>query len=81
MVSRPEKELNEFNKVYLSANEEKEIEIQLDDFAFSYYSEALKRFYVENGKFEVLIGASSRDIRLVGEINIHLDNEEQYSIY
>ena len=81
MVSRPEKELKAFNKVYLSANEEKEIEIQLDDFAFSYYSEALKRFYVENGKFEVLIGASSRDIRLVGEINIHLDNEEQYSIY
>ena len=44
-------------------------------------TKALKRFYVENGKFEVLIGASSRDIRLVGEINIHLDNEEQYSIY
>lgn len=81
MVSRPDKELKAFNKIYLSANEEKEIEIQLDDFAFSYYSEALKRFYVENGKFEVLIGASSRDIRLIGEININLDNEEQYSIY
>ena len=81
LVARPDKELKAFNKVSLMPNEEKEIEIKLDEFAFSYYSEALKRFYVENGEFEVLVGSSSRDIRLVGKININLEDDSQYSIY
>lgn len=81
MVARPYKELKAFNKVSLMPNEEKEVEIHLDDFSFSYYSDALKSFYVENGDFEVLVGSSSRDIRLVGKIVINLDEYSQYSIY
>ena len=81
MVVRPSKELKAFNKVHLLPNEEKEIQIRINDFAFSYYSEALKRFYIENGEFEVLVGASSKDIRLIDRINICLDDDDQYSIY
>jgi hypothetical protein len=34
---------------------------------------------VENGAFEVLIGASSKDIRLVGKIKVELPFYEQFS--
>jgi hypothetical protein len=44
--------VNNFEKIGL---QDYGVEIHLDDFAFSYYSDALKSFYVENGDFEVYI--------------------------
>jgi hypothetical protein len=34
---------------------------------------------VENGEFEILVGASSRDIRLSKKIEIRLPEAEQFS--
>ncbi|MCH5198113.1 MAG: glycoside hydrolase family 3 C-terminal domain-containing protein [Oscillospiraceae bacterium] len=67
-VFRPEKELKGFKKVFLEPGEEKEVSIQLDKRAFAYYNVNIHDWHVESGKFEIMIGASSRDIKLSAEI-------------
>ncbi len=79
MVTRPEKELKGFKKVFIKAGETKRVTISLDRRAFAYWSDALDTFYVENGDFEVLVGGSSRDISLMAKIKIALPDEEQVS--
>ena len=49
---------------------EKEIRFELNRDAFAYFSTALNQWHVEEGDFEFLIGASSRDIRLTGKVYI-----------
>ncbi|MBQ3137800.1 MAG: glycoside hydrolase family 3 C-terminal domain-containing protein [Clostridia bacterium] len=63
-VFRPEKELRDFAKIYLEKGEEKEVSFTLSKRAFAYYNINISDWHVESGKFEILIGASSRDIRL-----------------
>ena len=60
---RPEKELKGFAKVDLEPGEEKQVQFELDRRAFAYYSTALDDWHVETGDYQVLAGASSRDIR------------------
>ena len=79
MVSRPEKELKGFDKIYLKAGEEKTVDIPLNFRSFAYYSVPLKKWIVENGDFEILVGASSRDILLREKIQINLPYSEQIS--
>ena len=74
---RPAKELKGFTKIYLEPGEETEVSIALDRRAFAYYDVAQRAWVVEAGEFEVLIGASSRDIRLAGKI--WMDSEQQVS--
>lgn len=69
-VLRPLKELKGFSKVFLKKGEVKTIAIDLDDQAFSYYKEDLKRFGFDKGDFDILIGSSSRAIKLNQKINI-----------
>ena len=61
---RPLQELKGFEKVYLEAGESKMAEFKLDARAFSYYDIQNEQFEVENGRYQIRIGASSRDIRL-----------------
>ena len=60
---RPEKELKGFVKVELQPGETKTVKISLDFRAFAYYHTAYKTWITENGEFDLLIGASSQDIR------------------
>ena len=76
-VSRPEKELKAFTKISLAPNESKRVTLKLDSRAFAYYNLPLHKWYVENGAFEILVGSSSRDIRLTKRIDIALPKEEQ----
>jgi beta-glucosidase len=69
-VFRPEKELKGFVKIELQPGEEAEVAIELDRRAFAYYDAALKDWHVEAGDFEVLVGASSRDIRLSATVEV-----------
>jgi beta-glucosidase len=62
-VQRPPKELKAFRKVALSPGEKKIVEFILDEEAFSFYDEKLKKWVAEPGEFEVLSGSSSRDMR------------------
>ncbi len=69
-VKRPEKELKGFEKVFLKPGESKIVTLMLDAGAFQYYDEAKKKWVLEPGKFEVLVGSSSRDIRLKGGVTL-----------
>lgn len=62
-LPRPEKELVAFEKVFLEAGETRHIHIGLDKYAVGYYDTAVPGWIAEDGTFEVLIGASSADIR------------------
>ena len=69
-IFRPEKELRAFKKVFLKAGEEQTIEITLSKRAFAYYNVNISDWHVESGDFEILVGASSRDIRLNAKVNV-----------
>ena len=69
-VFRPEKELKGFKKVFLAPGEENEVAITLDKRAFAYYNVTLGDWHVETGAFEILVGASSRDIKLNATVNV-----------
>jgi beta-glucosidase len=70
-VFRPEKELKGFEKVDLKPGEETQVTFRLDLRAFAYFSTALGDWLVESGDFEILVGSSSRDIRLSGTMRVN----------
>lgn len=63
-IYRPEKELRAFKKIYLKAGEEKEIAVELSKRAFAFWNTNIHNWMVETGEFEILVGSSSRDIKL-----------------
>ena len=70
VLPRPSKELKDFRKVYLEPGEEREVTFELDGRAFAYYDPYDSKWVIEPGTFEILIGASSRDIRLRSRVSI-----------
>lgn len=62
-VPRPPKELKAFQKVFLQPRETKIVTLTLDKRSFAFLSEKQNDWVVEPGKFDLLIGGSSRDIR------------------
>ena len=75
-IFRPEKELKGFTKVFLKAGEEKEVSITLDRRAFAFYNVKVQDWTVESGDFEILVGASSADIRLSDKVNVKAEKVE-----
>ncbi|MFB6319842.1 glycoside hydrolase family 3 C-terminal domain-containing protein [Saccharicrinis sp. FJH54] len=69
-VERPVKELKGFSKVFLKKGETKTVTVKLDQSAFSYYKIDQHDFGYDPGAFEVLVGSSSRDIRLSSAVDI-----------
>ena len=69
-VSRPEKELKGFRKVFLNPGETKEISLCLPLKSFCFYSVEEKDWKLESGQFKILVGSSSRDIRMENVISI-----------
>ncbi len=74
-VLRPDKELKGFKKVELQPGEEQPVEMKLDRTAFAYFNSSLNKWHVESGEFEIIVGASSRDIRLAGSVTIRGEND------
>jgi beta-glucosidase len=70
-LPRPEKELKKFSKIELKPGETKEVSFVLNKRDFSYFSSRLHNWVAESGDFEILIGASSRDIRLKGIVSLN----------
>jgi len=68
-VVRPVKELKAFQRVFLKAGEEKEISFSLTPEMFTLLDENLKTI-TEPGFFRIMIGSSSKDIRLRKRIEI-----------
>ena len=69
-IFRPERELKGFAKVFLKAGESRTVTIPLDDKAFRYWNVQTNRWEVEGGIYQVQIGASVQDIRLMGLLNV-----------
>jgi beta-glucosidase len=63
-VARPEKELKAFAKVELAPKQTKTVTFTLDREAFWYFDVRHNEWSTEPGEFEILLGSSSRDIRL-----------------
>lgn len=62
-ISRPVSELKDFSKIFLKSGETKTIRFVIDKEKLSFYNNQLE-WISEPGEFELMIGASSRDIRL-----------------
>jgi beta-glucosidase len=67
---RPPIELKGFAKVELQPGETKAVTVQLDFRAFAYYDPAYKQWITEEGEFDILIGASSADIRCAETVKL-----------
>ncbi|MBS5950039.1 MAG: glycoside hydrolase family 3 C-terminal domain-containing protein [Clostridium sp.] len=75
-IFRPKKELKGFTKISLNPGEEKEVTIPLDDKTFRYFNVKTNKWEVESAEYEIMIGASSEDIRLTDTISIQGINVE-----
>lgn len=66
-IFRPEKEMKGFARVELEPGESKTVSFSLDDRSFAIWNDGWK---VPGGTYQILIGASSRDIRLKAELEV-----------
>jgi len=64
LVYRPKQELKGYEKKTVPAGGTVRMEIPIDGSAFRYWSSGEDRWTVDDGDYRLLIGASSRDIRL-----------------
>jgi len=69
-ADRPVKELKGFQRVYLKPGESQAVSFTLERAAMSFFSPEKKAWVTEPGTFEVLVGTSSREIRLRGKFEL-----------
>ena len=67
-VNRPVKELKGFKKVFLKPGETKKIALKLNWKDLAFWNPKTKAWTAEDGKFKIMIGSSSRDIKLESTI-------------
>ncbi|MGD0619188.1 MAG: glycoside hydrolase family 3 C-terminal domain-containing protein, partial [Bryobacteraceae bacterium] len=67
-IDRPVKELKAFRRIDLKHGETSTVTLTLDDRSLAYFDPAKKTWVTDPGKYEVLVGSSSRDIRLKGTV-------------
>jgi len=70
VLVRPPKELKAFTKIALQPGETRTVTLVLDSRAFAYFHPAYKRWITEDGVFDILIGASSADIRCTRTVTL-----------
>ncbi len=76
-VCRPLKELKGFQKVFLKAGEKKMVSVALNQNAFAFYDPSKQSWIAEKGDFKILLGSSSRDIRLSSDFRLAKTVEEK----
>lgn len=70
LLPRPEKELKGFNKISLKPGEQKTVTLTLNEDAFRYFNDASNQWVMDGGNYNILIGGSSRDIKLTGNVKL-----------
>jgi beta-glucosidase len=70
-VFRPEKELKDFAKVLLKSGEERRVSFTLNRRSFAVYDPEAQDWVVPGGVYSILVGASSRDIRLRRDVHVN----------
>lgn len=68
-IFRALKELKGFVKVELEPGEKKQVRIPFDEYTFRYFNVKTNKWEVEGGDYEILIGASTRDIWLLEKVH------------
>jgi len=68
-IVRPVQELKDFKKIRLNSGESKTVQFTIGKEKLSFYNQQLQ-WVAEPGDFELMIGASSRDIRLKGNFEL-----------
>ncbi|MDR1107763.1 MAG: glycoside hydrolase family 3 C-terminal domain-containing protein [Spirochaetaceae bacterium] len=76
LLFRAAKELKGFEKVFLEPGETRKAVFVLEESAFRYYNTAAHGWAVEGGTYEILVGASSADIRLRAAVTVTGDGKE-----
>lgn len=69
-VLRPSKELKTYKKVFLKAGESQQVNVHLPKSAFAFYDVDSHDWKVNPGEFNIMVGASSSDIRLMIKTNL-----------
>lgn len=69
-LPRPEKELKAFEKVMLQPGQQKTITLTLNEDAFQYFNDLSNKWILEPGIFNIMVGGSSRAIRLNGKVTL-----------
>jgi beta-glucosidase len=69
-VDRPIKELKGFKKVYLQPGESRAVTLPLNLRSFAYWDEATRKWVAPAGRYKVLVGAASDDIKLNGKFSL-----------
>ena len=75
-IFRAPKELKGFVKIHLDPGEEKKVTVELDDRAFAFWNTATEDWCVESGEYKILVGASSRDIRIEAAAKMKSEDDE-----
>lgn len=78
-IYRSAPELKGFVKVSLKAHESKNVRIDFDEYTYRFFDVKKNAWNKEAGEYQLLVGASSRDIRLEDKINIEGDVLEEVS--
>jgi len=69
-VVRPLKELKRFKRITLKPGEKKTVTFTLGKDAFSFYDAKAKEWIVEPGDFNIMVGSSSADIRVLNKVSL-----------
>jgi beta-glucosidase len=69
-LQRPEQELRAFAKVALAPGEEREVRFELGGRDFAVYDSRAGAWTVNGGEYDLLVGASSRDIRARASVTL-----------
>ncbi len=70
VIEKAPKELKRFDRVALNPGETKKIKFELSKNDFKYFDPEKHEWQVSPGNYEILIGSSSRDIKLKESINL-----------
>ena len=70
VVYRPDRELKSFDKVSVEGGGSRQVAFRLGRRAFAHWSAAEDGWRVSDGVYEILIGASSEDIRLIRKVRV-----------
>lgn len=70
-LPEPPRQLKGFQKVYLEPGETSHLQFVLDTRSLSHWETAAHDWAITPGRYKVMVGSSSRDIRLEGEIALH----------
>lgn len=70
LLPRPEKELKAFDKVMLQPGQQKTVTLTLKEDAFQYYNDMQHKWVLEPGTFDILVGGSSKELKLNGKVTL-----------